>query len=110
MNFKDVENLVSKFKKQPLMTLFVLVFYLLLVAAIAYLSAYSGEKGKQHSIPKSTNTGTTAAPKETVPKKRANNDGATINQRTQGDQSPAIVSGGNVTIEYNAHKDKNKKE
>lgn len=110
VNFKAVEKLIGTFKAQPRKTIFMLLVYLLILVVSSYLSAFFAQKGKQHSISPSTNIGTATAPKEAVVEKKTNNDRAIINQRTQGDQSPAVVSGGNVIIEYDTRKDKNKKE
>ena len=110
MNFKDVEKLISTFKARPIKAVVRLVVFLLLVAVAAYLYNFFGQKGKQHSISPNTNIGTATAPKEVEVEKKTDNDRTIINQRTQGDQSPSVVSGGNVTIEYDTRKDKNKKE
>lgn len=110
MNFKDVEQLISTFRYRRIKTVLVLGVFLLLVILIAYLSGYFGEKGKQHSISPKTDIGTVTVPKGPGVKKKTDNGKSIINQRTEGNQSPSVVSGGNVTIEYNTPKDSSKKE
>jgi hypothetical protein len=111
VNFDDVERLLSKFKTRPIKTAFVVVVFILFVAAIAYISELFREKGKQHALsPASTGQSTTAVPGNAAQRKNTSRDGVTINQRTQGDQSSAIVSGGNVIIQYDTPKDRDKKE
>jgi len=110
MNFREIEKMISTFKARPIWTTLNFLVFLLIVAVLAYLSGFFEQKGKQHSMSPSKNIGTATVPKASGTEKTPNKERPIINQRTQGDQSPSVVSGGNVRIDYNTREDKNKKE
>jgi hypothetical protein len=110
MNLKEEEKWISNFKAHPWKTIFMLLVLLLILIVYAYFTGFFGQKGKQHAISPNTNIDTTTAPKEVIAEKKTKTNSTIINQRTQGDQSPAVISGDNLTIEYDSHKEKNKKE
>ena len=110
MNFKEIEEWISNFRAKPRKTFFMFCLLLFIFAIISVFSGFFEQMGKRLSVSPNTNIGTTTAPKEVGAEKKTKSDSAIINQRTQGDQSPAVVSGGNVTIEYDSRKEKNKKE
>jgi hypothetical protein len=110
MNFSDAEKLSNKLRAHPVKTTFVLLVLAVLIAVTAYISEYFREKGKQHSVSSNADVRANGELKGTALKEKTKSGGVTINQSTRGDQSPAVVSGGNVTIEYDPRKENNGKE
>ena len=109
MDIKDAEKIFESAPKRPLKTFLILIVFLLLVAAIAYVSGFSNEKAKKHANVKDT------GPKISSPheQKQQQNDKSIqtefttkINQSTDGNKSPAIISNDVVIIygEQNDHK------
>jgi len=87
MNFGDAEKIIDSGKKQPFRTFLIIFFLVVIVAIIAYVKIYSGEKAKQHANPSSQLN-------------QANGQGEKTYQTTEGDQSPAIYAEGDVTLIY----------
>ena len=87
MDFNTTKKLLESGKKRPLKTFAILVVSVILVVSIAYVRTFFEEKAKQ------------AVNKSSQPIK-VNSQGGNTFQTTSGDQSPAIMAGGNVTIVY----------
>lgn len=87
MNFGDAEKIIDSGKKQPFRTFLIIFFLVVIVAIIAYVKIYSGEKAKQHANSSSQLN-------------QANGQGKKTYQTTEGDQSPAIYAEGDVTLIY----------
>ncbi len=87
MDFDDAEKIIDSGKRQPFRTFLIILFLLVFLVIIAYVSRYSGEKAKQHA-----NTSSQL--------NQANGQGEKTYQTTEGDQSPAINAEGDVTLIY----------
>ena len=107
MNINNAEKIIESGKKYPWKTLLKFVLALMLVGIFAFVAHYCGEKGKQLAEPPKISNETIKAPNEKQQKMRDNDqpkDNLKIKQHTEGDQSPAIVSNGDVEIEYGDNK------
>ena len=91
MDFDNAEKIIESGKKKPQKTLAAVIVLIVLLGIIAYVQVYFSEKAKQHA----------STLKEPV---NANGQDERIDQNTEGDKSPAIVSGGDVKIEYGGDK------
>jgi hypothetical protein len=87
MDFNNAKKMFDSLKRQPVKTTLIIILSLILLAFSSYLAGFWGEKGKEHA---------TAVD--------SNGKGKQINQTTKGDKSPAIVSDGDVNIEYGGDK------
>lgn len=87
MDFNEAKNIEESAKKKPIKTILVVLISLAMVALIAYTQGFFGEKGKDH------------ADTSTEPAKVSDQGNKTV-QITKGNQSPAVVSDGDVSIYY----------
>lgn len=87
MDFNNGERILDSFKRRPLKTTVIIIFLLISLAICSYVVGFFGEKAKEH---RATLT--------------SNGKGEQVNQTTKGDKSPAIVSNGDVKIEYGGDK------
>jgi hypothetical protein len=113
MDFDDAEKIIEKGKKRPIKTLIGLFVILIMIAAYALVTNYCGEKGKQFAEPLKTSSETQETPKENQLKVKNNDqpqNKVIIEQHTEGDQSPNIVSDDETNITYGVSKDKKKKD
>jgi hypothetical protein len=83
MNFNNSKKIFKSFKKHPFKTVSIIILMLILLAMIAYVKGFFGEIGKEH-----------------VTGVNSDSKGEKIYQFTKGDESPAIVSDGDVRLEY----------
>ena len=100
MNFKDLEFFVRALKTRPFQVAVILVAFLLISIITVYLEGFFGEKGKKHATSTKAETATVIVPYEAGEEKDTNDDKHLIYQHTQGDQSPSIISEGDVKIQY----------
>lgn len=107
MDFDNVKKIYESGKKKPKKTLCILVLLFVLVGIIAFVTSFCGEKGKQFAEPSKISNDTVTTPKAKQ-KQITNNDrtkdNLKIEQHTEGNQSPAIVSNSDVKIEYGGNK------
>jgi hypothetical protein len=87
MDFNNGKKIFDSFKRQPLKTTLIIILLLILLALSTYVAGFFGEKAKEHAT--------------TV---KSNGKGEQVNQTTKGDKSPAVVSDGDVKIEYGGDK------
>lgn len=119
MKIDEVEGWIDSFRKQPLRTITFIVILFIVGVFVSYSNGCFEQIGKQHASSPSMKAGIENEHKQPVLEERANHKSVitqtgkgdqskttTINQQTQGSQSPAIVSGGDVKIEYNSPKNK----
>ena len=90
IDLKDAETLIETRGKKLYKKLIALFILLLIAAVFAWVIAYCSESGKQSQIQKPLQS------EEHVPKQ----EDITTNQHTEGDQSPAIVTNGDVNMDY----------
>jgi hypothetical protein len=83
MDFNDGKKIYESFKSKPLKTIFIIGCLLMLLAVGAYINGFFSEKAKDHAT--------------TV---NSNGKDERVYQTTTGDESPAVVSDGDVNIEY----------
>ncbi len=100
IDYEDIKSFRRDFMVDPKKTIFIALVFLIIFIGFAYLTGYLGEMGKQQAISKKTNTSTITVPEEAGVEKNINNDEVVIHQQTQGVQSPAVISKGDVTIQY----------
>jgi len=107
MNIKDAKEIIELGQQRPKKTVLVFIVFILLVAVVAYVSGFFGEKAKKHANLKNNDQKVSLTPE----RKQQKNGKSTqtesspkINQSTEGDQSPAIISN-DVNIIYGDHKD-----
>lgn len=107
MDFDNVEKIYESGKKKPKKTLLIVVLLIVLVGIIAFVNNFCGEKARQFAEPSKISNDTVMTPKAKQ-KQITNNDptkdNLKIEQHTEGNQSPAIVSDGDVKIEYRGNK------
>lgn len=87
MDFNDAKKIFESFKRQPLKTILIIILLLTFLAVSAYVTGFFGEKAKEHANAVNSN-----------------GKGERVYQATEGDESPAIVSDGNVNLEYGGDK------
>jgi flagellar basal body-associated protein FliL len=109
MDFKDAEKIVEAGKTKFKRTLFIIILLLVLIAVIAYIKGFFGEKGKQHAGSSNESHWSSNSPSREIQHQEKNTNAPVINQHTEGDQSPAIISN-DVNITYGAPKDQKTKE
>ena len=96
IDFQKTEELIESGRKKPGKTIIVVVFTLILIAFFAFITGYCSETGKLKASKESVHS----------EKLTPEGQGGLVNQQTEGDQSPAIVSD-DVIINYGS-KEKNK--
>jgi len=108
MNPENVEKWLSKFKKQPVRTSLILLLCLLIICMLAYFKGCFEQTGKQNASPAQNfvNDKTSASAKSEHHTKTDSGQNI-INQQTQGNQSPAIATNGDVNINYRTKNEKN---
>lgn len=80
MAYETVEKVLNAFHKNKAKTLLILFVLFLAFIITSYLNGWLGEKAKQHAT---------------------SSNAPNINQKTTGDQSPAInTTDGNINIQY----------
>ncbi len=90
MTYKDAYMLWEGLKEHPIKTLMLTAVAILITLITYYFLAFTGEKAKQLvNSPKELST-------------RNQHQGVT--QKTEGDQSPAVISEGGVNIEFGGDK------
>ncbi len=107
MDFEDAEKIIEKAKTQPKKTITIVIVFAIIALAIAYGTTLVSEKAKQHaepSIPAQKAQSETASTPDKKTSNKAANGTSSIEQHTKGDQSPAVVSDGDVEIKYGSDK------
>ena len=102
MNIKDIDKVIKSFKKNKMGTIITIIVFLFFLIVISYFSGFFSEKGKRHADSPKVNLVNKPASKEAQQTKHLKN--SKIIQHTEGDQSPAVVSGGDVKINYDNKK------
>jgi hypothetical protein len=90
VNLKEVNGWIRESKMHPFKTALVFLVLSLLFIGSYYLQGYFQQTGKRHAIPTQNEI-------KDLPV-ASREPQTTINQQTQGDHSPAIVSNGGVTM------------
>ena len=89
MNIDDAEKIVDKFRTRPGKVILIVIVTFVFAILIAYITTFTSKKAGQHAKPTPPST-------QTQPQ-----NNATVEQRTEGDKSPAInTDDGDVTINY----------
>ena len=91
MDLEKAEKIVEPGKKNIVKTCVKILIIVAIVAIIAWVKGFFGERGKQDASP---------------PKERPD---VSIEQRTEGDQSPAIISP-DVNLSYGSSQEKTNKD
>jgi flagellar basal body-associated protein FliL len=89
MDFRIVEEIIDKAKKQPGRIILIIVVNVAFAILMAYTTTFTSKKAEQHA-------------NLTLPSTQAQSQNNTqVEQQTEGDQSPSInVDEGNVIITY----------
>jgi Na+-transporting methylmalonyl-CoA/oxaloacetate decarboxylase gamma subunit len=97
INIQDIEKIIKSFRKHKARTVSIVILFLVFLAVIAYITSFSTEKGKQHADSPKESPAVTS-PSKDVQQKTKDAKNQTITQHTKGNQSPAIISDGDVSI------------
>ncbi|MCJ7602411.1 MAG: hypothetical protein MUO63_13055 [Desulfobulbaceae bacterium] len=107
MDIKDAEEIIESGQQRPKKTFLVIIVFLLLVGVVAYVSGFFSEKAKKHANLKNDDQKVSLTPEIKQQKNSKSTQPESppkINQSTEGDQSPAIISN-DVNIIYGDQKD-----
>lgn len=110
MNYKEFKRIYESFKKWPIITITFLVVCLIIFIFSKYFGSYFSEKGKQFANPQVKLINDRMSSEEIRKYKNNSKSTSKINQHTEGNQSPAVISNKdvNINIEVNDNKEKNK--
>jgi flagellar basal body-associated protein FliL len=93
MDFKGADEIIDKARTQPGRVLLIVIVIILFTILIAYTTTFTSKKAEKHAKPTPPST-------QTQPQKNIK-----VEQRTEGDQSPAIKTDeGDVTLNYGGTK------
>ncbi|RJQ78944.1 MAG: hypothetical protein C4519_11375 [Desulfobacteraceae bacterium] len=93
-SYKNAEELFEAVKNKPVKALLVCFLTFIVLAAGAWAYNFFSEFGKRHDI-KLSSPAESSAPQQQKP---------SVSQQTEGDQSPAIISDGDVKVDYRGKK------
>jgi len=113
MELKDSEKLIESFKKRPWKTIFAIAVLLILLSVFGFFNGFFGEKGKRAAGLSNEGNPHVEQPSNVLPHERKKAEPRpTINQHTEGDQSPAVnvAPGGQSIIKYSSPKETNRSE
>ena len=102
MTIQDIDKVITSFKKNKIRTIVIIIIYFIFLIVIAYSSSFISEKGKQHADSSKESLVNKPVSKEV--QQPINVKNPRIIQHTEGEQSPAIVSGRDVRINYDKKK------
>jgi hypothetical protein len=110
MNIQDTEKLLASLKAHPIRTSVVFLIFLALIALSSFITSYCSEAGKEHVSSTKEHAHVVESPKD-LPQQMKDTKAPNINQRTEGNQSPAVnvAPGGNAIINYGGSKSENSK-
>ncbi len=91
MDFDNAEKIIDKAKTQPKKTIMIVIVFAIIALAVAYGTTFVSKKAEQHAEP-------------SIPAQKNQSETSSIEQHTKGDQSPAVVSDGDVEIKYGSDK------
>jgi hypothetical protein len=94
MDYNTIDKIITSFRKHPIRTILIVFIMALVAISAMFLNSYLSELGKG------------AASNIEAERKKQNNSASDsipsvhIEQNTKGDKSPAVVSNGNVNIQF----------
>lgn len=102
MNFNDAEKIIDSGTKRPIKTLIAIFILILLAGLLAFVQQYCGEKAKQASVAESSKDVLSTPSVSQSQKKHTDQKMPTsiVEQHTEGEQSPNIISGGDVKLNF----------
>ena len=99
MDFNTIDKIIDSFRKHPIRTLLIVFVMAIIALSAMFLNSYLSEMGKGAA------SNTEAEIKKHDKSASDSITSVHIQQKTEGDQSPAVVSNGNVNIQFDNKKD-----
>lgn len=99
MDYDTIDKIIKSFRKHPIRTLLIVFIIAIVAISAMFLNSYLSELGKG------------AASNIEAERKKQNKSASDsipsvhIEQNTKGDKSPAVVSNGNLNIQFENKKD-----